>query len=225
MLNNFRCFLCLSAVVVVLTGCVSQKPYDYSAFKASHPASILVLPPKNNSPDVTATYAMLAQMTYPLAEAGYYVVPVALMDAAFKENGFSNAAEAQNVSPAKLREIFGADAALYTDITEYGVSYKLIASETAVTARSRLVDLRTGAVLWTGSARASSAENQNNNTGGGLAGLLVKALVEQVVNNIANNSYMYAGVASQRLLTAGANGQLLYGPRSPQYGQEKPINH
>lgn len=223
MLGFFKKFACFSALVILLTGCVSQQPYDYSAFRAARPASILVLPPKNNSVDVTATYSMLSQMTYPLAEAGYYVVPVALMDAAFKENGLSNPADVHAVSPAKLREIFGADAALYTEITEYGVSYKLIASETAVTARARLVDLRTGKLLWSGSARSSSAENQNNNTGGGLAGLLVKAIAEQIVNNIVDNTYTYAGLTSQRLLTPGANGQILYGPRSPLYGQEKPL--
>lgn len=224
MLNFLRSFSCVSTLAILLTGCVHQAPFDYTAFRAAKPASILILPPKNSSPDVNATNALLAQMTYPLAEAGYYVVPVALMDVAFKENGVANAAEAQNIAPAKLREIFGADAALYTDITEYGSSYRVITSETAVTARARLVDLRTGAVLWSGSARASSAENQNN-SGGGLAGLLIKAIADQVANNLMDTSYTYAGMASQRLLTPGANGQILYGPRSALYGKEQAPKH
>ena len=205
----------------IVVGCVSQPPKDYSAFRNAHPTSILVLPPQNNSPDVKASYALLAQMTYPLAEAGYYVVPVTLMDAAFKENGIYNAAEAHNIAPAKLREIFGVDTVLYTSITEYGTQYKLISSETAVAAAARLVDIRTGTVLWTGNARASSSENQNNNSGGGLAGMLIKAVVDQIVNTIVDDSYKYAGLTSNRLLSAGANGQILYGPRSPHYGQEK----
>ncbi len=215
--------LSLAALALVLSGCANQAAYfDYAPLRAAHPASILVLPPVNRSPDVNATYAMLAQMTYPLAEAGYYVVPVALMDHAFKENGVQNAAETQALAPPKLREIFGADAALYTEITEYGARYQVISSETAVAARTKLVDLRTGAILWSGSARASSAENRNNNTGGGLAGLLVTALVEQVVNNLADNSYTYAGIASKRLLLPGTNGQILFGPYSPRYEQAKP---
>jgi len=224
MLNYLRGFVFVSLVAILSTGCATQKPYDYSVFRAAHPASILIMPPKNNSLDVTASYAMLAQMTYPLAEAGYYVVPVALMDMAFKENGVSSGAEAQAIAPAKLREIFGADAALYTEITEYGVSYKIISSETAVAANARLVDLRTGAILWSGKARASSAENQGGNNGG-LAGLLIKAIADQVVNNLVDHTYTYAGITSQRLLTAGANGQLLYGPRSPYYGQLTPAMH
>lgn len=210
---SFVVLLCLT-----LNACVTAPAYDYTAFRAAQPVSILVLPPTNLSPDVRASYSLLAHMTYPLAEAGYYVVPVALMDAAFKENGVHNPDEAQSIPAEKLRSIFGADAALYTEITEYGSSYKLVMSETAVAARSRLVDLRTGVLLWEGSARASSAEQRNNN-GGGLAGLLVQALVEQVVNNIVDNSHMYAGITSQRLLLPRAAG-VLHGPRSPHYGKE-----
>lgn len=47
----------------------------------------------------------------------------------------------------KLREIFGADAALYMDIKQYGTSYSLITSESRVTAEARLVDLRSGQLL------------------------------------------------------------------------------
>lgn len=205
-------------VCFTLNACVTAPTYDYTAYRAAQPVSILIMPPTNLSPDVKASYSLLAQMTYPLAEAGYYVVPVALMDAAFKENGVHNPDEAQAISAEKLRSIFGADAALYTEITEYGSSYKLIMSETAVAARSRLIDLRTGTLLWEGQARASSAEQQNNNSGG-LAGLLVQAVVEQIVNNIVDNSYTYAGITSKRLLSPRPGG-VLYGPRSPHYGKE-----
>ena len=67
--------------ILLLTGCVpSQQNIDYTAFRASKPRSILVLPPLNNSPDVRATYSYLSTVTQPLAEAGYYVFPVALVD-------------------------------------------------------------------------------------------------------------------------------------------------
>lgn len=211
-------FASLVLMCLTLNACVTAPAYDYTALRAAQPVSILVLPPTNLSPDVRASYALLAQMTYPLAEAGYYVVPVALMDAAFKENGVHNPAEAQSISAEKLHAIFGADAALYTEITEYGSSYQLIMSETAVAAHSRLVDLRSGMLLWEGNARASSAEQQSHNNGG-LAGLLVQALVDQVVNNIMDQAYTYAGLTSQRLLSPRPAG-LLYGPRSPHYGKE-----
>lgn len=63
--------------LAVLGGCVSPKTVDYSAYKQSRPKTILVLPPLNDSPDVKASYSMLSQVTFPLAEAGYYVLPIA----------------------------------------------------------------------------------------------------------------------------------------------------
>ncbi len=199
----------------LISGCATQAPYNYSAFKEANPRSILILPPNNHSPDVNAPAAVLAQMTRPVAEAGYYVIPVSLMEASFRENGVLNGAEAQAVQVKKLREIFAADTALYTDITEYGNSYRLISAETAVTLKTKLVDLRTGVTLWEGTARASSSE-QRNNSGGGLAGMLIQAAVQQVVNQLTDNGYNFAGIASTRLLTPGPNG-LLHGPRSPKY--------
>ena len=59
----------LALAALILGGCAAPAKYDYSAFKESRPASILVLPPLNSSPDNKATYSMLAQTTWPLAES------------------------------------------------------------------------------------------------------------------------------------------------------------
>nr|WP_068825297.1 DUF799 domain-containing protein [Pseudomonas sp. BMS12] len=214
----------LGLLLALLGGCVTPPPpYDYTAFKQSKPASILVMPPVNTSPDIKAGYSMLSHVTLPLAEAGYYVLPVAVVDETFKQNGVMSADEAQAIPTAKLREIFGADSALYLEVTEYGSSYKVITSEVAVTAKAKLVDLRDGRLLWEGAARASSAENQNNN-GGGLIGMLITAAVEQVMNSLTDRGHEIAGITSARLLTGGrANGMLL-GPRSPRYAEnDRPV--
>ncbi|MGI9451142.1 MAG: GNA1162 family protein, partial [Geminicoccaceae bacterium] len=61
--------LALSALV----GCGPTKPKDYSAYnnyRANLPASILVLPPTNQSVEVNAPYSYLSTITAPVAEAG-----------------------------------------------------------------------------------------------------------------------------------------------------------
>lgn len=199
----------------LLGGCATPAQFDYSAFRESRPASILVLPPLNNTPDVGASYSMLSHTTLPLAESGYYVLPVTLVDETFRHNGLDTPGEIHQVDPAKLREIFGADAALYIEITQYGTTYAVIVSETRVTAAGRLVDLRDGRTLWTGSATASSEEGGNNS--GGLAALLVKALLTQILDTVTNRGHAIAGITSQRLLAAGRPNGILYGPRSPLY--------
>lgn len=202
--------------VFLVTGCATSKPYDYSAFKQNRPASILVLPPLNDSPDIAATYSMLSQVTLPLAESGYYVFPVSLVDETFRQNGLNNPPEMHEVSLKKLREIFGADAVLYIDIKEYGTTYAVLLSESRVSAEARLIDLRSEQVLWQGAATASSAEGRSSSAGG-LAGLLVEGLVNQVLESATNRSHPIAGLTSTRLLTAGHPNGILYGPRSPNY--------
>lgn len=203
-------------VAATATGCaINRQPFDYTAFKQSRPASILVIPPLNSSPDIAATYSMLSQVTLPLAESGYYVFPVSLVDETFRQNGLTNPAEMNEVKLQKLREIFGADAALYINIKHYGTTYVVLSSESRVTAEATLVDLRSEQVLWKGSATASSAEGRSSS--GGLVGLLVQAVVSQIVESSTNRSHPIAGVASYRLLTAGMPNGVLYGPRSPKY--------
>ncbi|MDZ4130552.1 MAG: DUF799 family lipoprotein, partial [Hydrogenophaga sp.] len=89
-------------------------------------------------------------------------------------------------------------------------------SATVVSAQARLVDLKTGQQLWAGSATASSDEGQNQGSGG-LVGLLVTALVKQVLASALDQNHKVAGQATARLLSAGAPNGLLYGPRSPRY--------
>jgi len=213
-----KSFVCLS-VVILAAGCAAPvKQLDYTAFKQSRPKTILILPPLNESPDVKATYSMLSQMSYPLAEAGYYVLPVALVDETLKQNGMTLAADSHGIAPAKLQEIFGADAALYVTVNKYGSVYMVLSSAVVVTANAKLVDLKTGTVLWSGTASASSDEG--NNSGGGLIGALVTAAVNQIVNNVTDKGFTIAGVTSQRLLSAHQPNGILYGPHSPKYGTD-----
>lgn len=205
--------------VVLLSGCATKAPqYDYAAFVQAKPATLLVMPPVNDSPDVKATPAVWAQATRPLAEAGYYVLPVALVDETFKQNGVNTANEAQEIPFAKLREVFGADAAVYIKVKKYGTTYQVIASETRVEVEGRIVDLRTGKQLWEGKALATSAE-QSQQSQGGLVGLLVTAIVKQIVGTASDASFTYASIAGQRMLGALLYNGVLPGPRSALRGQ------
>lgn len=211
--------LALLASTMLLAGCATPKAYDYTAYRESRPASVLILPPLNSTPDVKATYSMLSQMSLPLGEAGYYVYPVAVVDEMFRNNGLSSPGDIHALPQNKLRDIFGADAALYVDVKRYGTTFMVVSSDVTVSADARLVDLKTGKLLWSGSASASSSEQQNNNNSGGLVGLLVAAVINQIANNLTEQSHTYAGLTSQRLLAPRPNG-LLYGPRSPLYGKD-----
>ena len=48
------------------------------------------------------------------------MLPVAVTEETFRHNGIISAQDAQELPVAKLREIFGADAALYLDVRHRG---------------------------------------------------------------------------------------------------------
>ncbi|ENV35160.1 DUF799 domain-containing protein [Acinetobacter gerneri] len=218
----------LIASTVVLTslfftGCVntpSSGPKDISAYQSHMPKSILILPPLNDSPDVKATYSYWPTVVIPVAEAGYYVFPLSIVDNMFKENGISNAHDAQDIPPQKLQEIFGADAALYIRIKEYGSKYQVIQSVSSVAAEAKLVDLKSGEVLWTGDKKIVQSSSDGNS---GLIGALVGALVEQISSSLNDHAYPIASNVNMQMLSPTPNKPgvgLLYGPRSPQFQQE-----
>jgi hypothetical protein len=220
-MNSLIKLIGCALLTVLAAGCATnQKPYDYTAFKQNQPKSIVVLPPLNNSPDVRATYSFLSTVTVPLAEAGYYVFPVALVDQTFKENGLTQPADIHQAPAKKLVEIFGADAALYITVEKYGAVYTIINSAVVVTAKASLVDLKTGSTLWSGQSSASSEESNNQNNGG-LIGALITGIIKQALNSAGDKGRDISAITSQRLLAARPSG-ILYGPRSPKFGKDAP---
>lgn len=207
------------AALALLGGCATKAPpYDYSAFQKARPVTLLVMPPVNESPDIKATPGVWAHATRPLAEAGYYVLPVTLVDETFRQNGVNSADEAQDIPYTKLQDFFGADAAVYIRVKKYGTSYQVVASDTRVEVEAHILDLRSGTLLWQGKAVASSAEQQQQQPGG-LIGLLVAAVVHQIIGTASDAAFNYAGIADARLLGAPRYNGVLPGPRSPAYGQ------
>jgi hypothetical protein len=206
-------------LTVLMVGCASKPvtPYDFTAFKAEKPRSILVLPPLNNSPDVNASNSVLSHATYPLAESGYYVYPVALVNETFKQNGLVNPAEIHEVKPEKLAKIFGADTALYITVSEYGSTYKLIRTDIKVVVQGRLVSLKTGKELWAGSAWAVNNGSVQINP----VAALVNAAVDQILNSLTDKTHVIAGNAS-RFMLHGVRNAGITGPYLVEVEQTKP---
>jgi hypothetical protein len=203
--------------LVFLVGCAAPPKPDQSAFRNSNPKSILVLPPVNLSTDIRGSLSFLSTVTYPLSEAGYYVFPVAMVEATFKENGLPLPDQMHEAPLTKLQSIFGTDAVLYLTLEKYGSTYVVLDSQTVVTAQARLVDARTGILLWQGRASASDAEGRDNSNG--LVGVLLTSVLHQLASNIGNPGYRLSHVTSARLL-APQPGGMLYGPRSPNHGKD-----
>ena len=209
-------------VALFFNACALSEPeiYDYSALQQAKPRSILVLMPTNETTEVDAGAAVLANAIYPLSEAGYYVFSPALVHETFKNNGIYEASDIQNVSAHKLRQIFGADAVLYMDIVKYGTSYMLLNSVSVVAVNAKLVDLRSGATLWEGSAQVSDDSSRSSSD---LVGMLISAVIKQIGDTVSDAGYKLSASVDAMLLGQNCNKCLLYGPYSPHYGQDRQL--
>lgn len=193
----------------LLVSCAT--PYNYENFRAAKPRSILILPPISNSTDVRATYSYMSTVTYPVAEKGFYVYPVAMIDQMMKENGMPSANEMHQASVKKIREIINPDAILYLTLERYGTSYILVDSQTTVTVSGKLISAITGDIIWEGRASANDGSQSGNS---GLAGMLIGAVIKQAINSTADNARYIAPQANQ-MMFFNENSGLLNGPYHP----------
>lgn len=213
-----RTFASLAATMitsVLLAGCASQPAaYDYTAFNEHPPRSILVLPPMNESLSVRATYGYLSTVTMPLAEHGYYVFPVQIVDEMLKENGLPTPGEMHEIPLDRARDIFGADAVMYITVQQYGDRFVLVSSSSDVSARVRLVDTRTGTLIWGGHARATDSSGGS----GSLIDQMIVAAIMQGIKSTRDDSHRLSSRANLELFRRSNNG-LPYGPYSARPGE------
>lgn len=198
--------------LLALAGCHTVKPYDYTNFREHPPRSILVLPPLNESSAVEGTYGYLSTVTRPIAERGYYVFPVAVIDQFMKANGLPTAGDMQQAPLAKVREVTGADAVMYLKLKDYGSHYHLLTDVTVVSVEARLVDTRTGVLLWAGNGTAEQASQGTGN----LFGDMIAAALVQAINKKTDHAHQVSRLANANMFFPDSTG-LPYGPYSPKY--------
>ena len=222
-MKNSLKFIAVAILAIFFTGCSVKEPepYDYSAFLQKKPHSILVLMPTNDSTDVTGSAAVLANAVAPLSEVGYYVFPVTLVNDTFKQNGITEPNEIATVPLNKLDKIFHADSVLYINIKDYGTSYAVISSSTKVVLEAKLIDIKSGAKLWEGTATAIEDSSSGQSS---LLGMLVSAVISQVANTISDKSYDLAAMADAYLFSSNCHNCILYGPYSPHYGKDAQLH-
>jgi hypothetical protein len=212
---------------LLLAGCATTPPPprpDYTNFRQFHPRSILVLPPVGGG-----NYNYLSTVTRPLAELGYYVFPVALVDQFLKDNGMSSSVEMHQAPLARLAELTGADAVLFLTMNQYGSRYQLDKFATTVSVAGRLVDIRSGLTLWDGSGSASEdsdTETEYDSDKGFFTNILndilsdfLSAAVDNAIYGRSDNAHALCDDANRELFFNPGYG-LLYGPYHPHYPAE-----
>jgi hypothetical protein len=190
------------AVTVVAAGCAGPKTITkadkFPLMYEEKPLTILILPPMNESTaaDAKAYYATTIQEV--VSYWGYYVLPYEVTSDFLKMQGIYDSELIHNVPLGKFREYFGADAVLFTTIKKWNLTYMVLAANLTVSIAEELKSTKTNQTLWTYTGTVV-VDLSGGNTGGGLAGLIAKAIVTAASSAMAD--YVpYARQANYRAL-------------------------
>lgn len=152
----------------------------------------------------------------PLAYAGYYTFPYPITSEILKMEGIYDTELLVNLPVSKFKEFFGADAVLFTTIKKWDLSYMIIASNLTVSIDCTLKSTTSNQVLWT-YVGTVVIDLSGGNSGGGLAGLIAKAIVTAISSATAD--YVpYARQANYRALYS-----MPYGKYHPQYNKDQNV--
>lgn len=140
-----------------------------------YPNSILVLPPINESTAAEAKDYYSTTILEPLAEAGFYVYPIEVINDVLKDEGLYDIESLENIPLNKFAAYFGADAVLFTKILKWNTSYYVIGGKVTVSVDFKLISTHTEEVLWEYNGTIVVDTSGDSGNVGGLAGLLILA--------------------------------------------------
>jgi hypothetical protein len=184
----------LFAAISIAAGCVSPPVADYEKFYAASPFTVVVPPVRNETADAEAPRYFLSTITHPLANRGYYVIPVQATADILIAEGIIDGGALDSVPPARFRDYFGADAVLYITLKSWDTVYAILASSVTVAMHYRLVSTVTGETLWE-TNRAEVLQSQGGSGGHPIA-ILITAAVNAAVTATASDYVPMAMIAN-----------------------------
>lgn len=202
-LKKFTYLLFGILIISLLSACgptMTTKLSEFPLMYEENPVSILILPPMNESTAADAKEYYSTTIQEPLAFSGYYTFPYPITADILKMEGIYDTELLVNMPLVKFKEYFGADAVLFTTIKKWDLSYMVLASTLTVSVDSKLKSTTSDQTLWkyTGTV---VVDLSGGNTGGGLIGLIAKAVVTAVSSAMAD--YVpYARQANYLALTS-----------------------
>lgn len=202
---------------MMLSGCVVQQTTKLAEFPQMYeedPASILILPPINESTDAEAKDYYSTTIPIPLLLHGYYVFPYELTAEILKQEGIYDSELLRDIPLNKFYDYFGADAVLFTTIKKWDLSYVILASSLTVSIDCAIKSTHTSNTLWSYNGKVVVDLSGGNGGGDGLAGLIIQAVVTAA--QTASADY----VRHARTATHRAMGALPYGRYHALYKQD-----
>lgn len=139
-------------LVMLLSGCVTTEPVTkqqkYPLMYEQNTKAILVVPAVNRTTAADAPELYSTTIAKPLSEAGYYVMPIPLVNMLLRLEGVTDGAQLQHAQAHKFKTLFDADAVLFVTITHWNTDYYIAGGAVTVGADFNLISTTTNQTLW-----------------------------------------------------------------------------
>ncbi len=188
---------------VLCSGCVNLVTKE-TAFPGMYgelkPKTLVVVPAVNNTTAADAPNYLNVTITQPLADSGYYVLPLPLVSAVFQTEGVVDGAQIQGFPPELFKRNFGADAVLFITINEWERNYYVIAGNVTVGLDYLLLSTESGETLWSYSGQVVMDTSGSSSSGNPLADLIANT-ISTAISTAATRYVSVASMVHSQVLT------------------------
>jgi hypothetical protein len=182
-----RALLLTFVILLLAVSCRS------TASRAHYPKSIAVLPLYNETIDIDAPKLVYPMIVQALEDKDYYVVPPLLVLEMLAEvKNVREGGQMNAYSVKELGDLLHADTLLMVTLTDWSTKYLVVASTVTVAATFRLVDVKSGALLWETSVTRAKGSGARSDS-------LLKMVVDATANALFTQ---YATLAEEMVDTA-----------------------
>lgn len=181
-------FVLWITVMIPMFGCgpkMVTKSTEFPLMYEERPVTILILPPMNETTAADAKEYYSTTIQEPLAFSGYYTLPYPITTDILRMEGIYDSELLTDLPLSKFKEYFGADAVLFTTIKQWDLSYMVLASTLTVSIDCQLKSTDTNRTIWEYNGTVV-VDLSGGSTGGGLLGLVAKAIATAVSSALAD---------------------------------------
>lgn len=206
--------LVIVLMVLLSTGCanlVSKEAAFPEMYGDMRPKALVVVPAINNTTAADAPNYLNVTITQPLADAGYYVLPMQIVSGIFQSEGVVDGAQLAAIPPQMFKNNFGADAVLFVTINEWDKNYYVIGGNVTVGLDYLLLSTESGETLWSYSGQVVMDTSGSSNSGNPLADLIAST-ISTAISTAATRYVNVATMVHTQVLTTMPLGD--YHPKS-----------
>jgi len=171
-MKNYRVWMLLFLVLVLLAGCAGMPSYAPSPDPTNPIKRLAILPLKNDTTDVDAPTFVREKLAPAFQKRFYNVQPLAETDQILRDQlGITLGGQLEMASVAELREALQVEGLLYGTLMDYGEVTTGLVNMRKVRGKFKIVDTETNMVFWENGIGVRSQD-----TSGGLLGSLSGAV-------------------------------------------------